>query len=211
MAMASMVDEDLKTIDALKPINPYGLSKHFFDRWALAQKNAPPVWAGFKFFNVYGPGEYHKGEMRSLVAKAVPQIQDSSKLKLFRSHRDGVAHGMQKRDFVYIKDVIDVLLHFFRHMSNPEVIQSGHVYNVGTGSAESFLELGTQVFNSMDRRPTFDWIDMPERIRNQYQYFTQASIEGLRDKANYRRAFMPLREGVKDYVQNYLLSDDPYL
>ena len=198
-------------ISQLRPINPYGFSKQLFDLWVMKQKETPPFWAGLKFFNVFGPNEYHKEGMRSLVCKAVPQIKENQTLKLFESYKDGVAHGEQMRDFVYVKDVIDVIMHFLSESQKPTSAAQSGVYNVGSGKARSFADLGRAVFSAMGLESTFEWIPMPEEIRHGYQYFTQADLGLLRSRGGYKKEFTPLEEGVRDYVQNYLLGDDPFL
>ena len=208
--------DDPGQMNRLRPINPYGYSKQVFDQWVLSRETAPPFWAGFKFFNVYGPNEYHKESMMSLVCKAVPQIQSEGKLKLFKSYKEGIGHGEQKRDFIYVKDVVDVLVHFLDHSGyHPKkpksaMIKSG-IYNLGTGKARSFADLGRACFKSMNLTENFEWIDMPMSIRHQYQYFTEADLTRLRRDGCYDRPFMSLEDGVHDYVQNYLLKEDQYL
>lgn len=192
---------------ALRPINKYGWSKQLFDAWALRQKNQPKAWFGFKFFNVYGPNEYHKGTQASVVYHAFPQVKERGALKLFRSYREDIEHGEQKRDFVYVKDVINVLLHFLEHSQR---IPSG-IYNLGSGQARSFADLGHSVFKALDRPPNFQWIEMPESLRNQYQYFTAARLDKLRNEAGYHQDFFSLEAGISDYVQNYLMQADPFL
>lgn len=190
----------------LQPINKYGYSKYIFDSWALKQKSQPSFWAGLKFFNVYGPGEYHKGGQASVVYHAVPQIRETGSLRLFKSHRPDIAHGEQQRDFVYVKDVVDVMYYMYTQQKR---CPNG-LYNVGTGTARAFADLGKAVFQAMNVGPKIDWIDMPKNIRNQYQYYTQADMSKLR-KTGYDRPFQSLEDGIRDYVQNYLLHDDPYL
>lgn len=190
----------------LRPINKYGFSKHVFDRWVLQQKKTPPLWVGLKFFNVYGPNEYHKAAQASVVFHAFPQIRDQRRLKLFKSHKPGFGDGEQKRDFVYIKDVVHVMEFFWR---NGKEGISG-IYNLGTGTARSFHDLGRASFQAMEQDAKIDWIDMPQQLRNQYQYYTQADLTKLRN-ASYKNAFTSLEDGVKDYIQNYLQTDDPYL
>jgi ADP-L-glycero-D-manno-heptose 6-epimerase len=189
-----------EVVGSLRPLNPYGQSKQDFDVWALAQPTAPPAWYGLKFFNVYGPNEYHKGRMASVVFHTFRQIQAQGSMKLFRSHRPGIADGQQSRDFVYVKDVLNVINWLLQ--ARPE---SG-LYNLGTGKARSFLDLATQTFRSMGREPLISFIDTPEDIRETYQYFTQASMEKLLS-AGYALPFSSLEEGVDDYVRNYLLPD----
>jgi ADP-L-glycero-D-manno-heptose 6-epimerase len=205
-------DEDnMDSIEQLRPINAYGWSKQVMDEWALKQKKTPSYWAGLKFFNVYGPNEYHKGSMMSLVCKAVPQIKDQGFLKLFKSYKDGIGHGEQKRDFVYVKDVVDVMYYLLDASLKGDKKVSSGIFNLGCGEARSFADLGRATFSAMDIESKFEWIEMPEAIRGQYQYFTEASLENLRSKTGYDGKFHSLEEGVTDYVQNYLLKEDPYL
>lgn len=201
----------------LKPINPYGWSKQVMDVWASKQTEKPPFWAGLKFFNVYGPNEYHKGSMMSLVAKAVPQILETSRLKLFKSHRDGIGHGEQKRDFVYIKDVVDVMWEMLEKAldtsskSKADEAKRSGIFNLGTGVARSFADLGRATFSALGKEEAFDWVDMPENIRGQYQYFTEADLTRLRNVAGCHVKFHSLEDGVRDYVNNYLTAEDKYL
>jgi ADP-L-glycero-D-manno-heptose 6-epimerase len=181
----------------LKPLNPYGISKNEFDKWMLAQERKPFFWAGFKFFNVYGPNEYHKGRMASVIMHAFNQINATGMLKLFRSHRPDYADGEQSRDFVYVKDVVDVLIYFM------ETRKHSGIYNLGTGKARPFNDLGKATFAAMGLTPNITYIDTPADIRDKYQYFTEADITSLR-KAGYTAEFHSLEDGVKDYVQNYL-------
>lgn len=200
--------DNLDITSKLKPINPYGYSKQVFDLWALSARRRPPFWAGLKFFNVFGPNEFHKGSMMSLVCKAVPQILETGSLKLFKSHKEGIAHGEQKRDFVYIKDVVDVLMHFY---SLPVAgIQSG-IYNLGTGQARSFGDLGRATFKALQVKENIEWIDMPFEMRGQYQYFTEADLSRLRNQGRYTKPFLGLENAVDDYVKNYLISTNKYL
>lgn len=192
---------------ALRPLNGYGFSKQFFDRWALRQaregKPTPPFWYGFKFFNVYGPNEYHKGRMASVVLHTFNQTRASGGMKLFRSHRPDYADGMQMRDFVYVKDAAAVLAHFV------EQRPASGLYNIGTGKARAFLDLARATQRSMGLEPAIEFIDMPEDLRGKYQYFTQADMTKLR-AAGYDKPFTELEDGVHDYVSGYLLKDDPY-
>jgi ADP-L-glycero-D-manno-heptose 6-epimerase len=181
----------------LKPLNPYGDSKNDFDIWVLEQKNTPPFWAGLKFFNVYGPNEYHKGRMASVVFHAFNQITAKGELKLFRSHNSNYKDGEQLRDFVYVKDVVKVCQ--FLMNNKPE---SG-IYNLGTGQARTFLDLGLNTFKAMGIEAKIEFIDTPIDIRDKYQYFTEADMTKLKN-AGYNDAFMTLEEGVADYVSNYL-------
>jgi len=181
----------------LKPLNPYGVSKNEFDKWALAQAVAPPFWAGLKFFNVYGPNEYHKARMASVIFHSFHQIKKDGVVKLFKSHRPDFKDGQQLRDFVYVKDVIKVC--YWLMEARPE---SG-IYNLGTGKARAFEDLVKATFAGLDLPANIHYIDMPEDIRDKYQYFTEAKMEKLR-KAGYGEAFYSLEDGVDDYVRNYL-------
>jgi ADP-L-glycero-D-manno-heptose 6-epimerase len=201
------------SIDKLRPLNGYGYSKHFFDQWALRQvaENAPqpPAWAGFKFFNVYGPNEYHKERMASVAFHTFNQVKATGGMKLFKSNKPDFADGMQMRDFVYVKDCADIIVHFFDKATDSKTPCKNGIYNVGTGKARSFKDLASAVMHSMDKSPQIDYIDMPDDLQGKYQYFTQANIEKLR-AAGYTKPFTSLEDGVKDYVQNYLLSEDKY-
>jgi ADP-L-glycero-D-manno-heptose 6-epimerase len=203
---------DDASIENLRPLNGYGYSKHFFDQWVLqqvAQKQAtPPAWAGFKFFNVYGPNEYHKERMASVAYHTFNQFSETGTMRLFKGTKPGVEDGMQLRDFVYVKDVADVMGFFLEAALKNKPVANA-IYNIGTGHARSFKDLATNVMTSMGREPNITYIDMPQDLQGKYQYFTQAEMKKLRD-AGYRKPFTTLEEGVKDYVQNYLLQDDPY-
>jgi ADP-L-glycero-D-manno-heptose 6-epimerase len=183
----------------LKPLNPYGESKNDFDKWALQQEKHPGFWAGVKFFNVYGPNEYHKGRMASVIFHAYNQIKETGKMKLFRSHREDYKDGEQLRDFIYVKDVIEVL-HFFMK----EQPKNG-LFNIGQGKARTFNDLVQNTFKSMNINGKIEYIDTPEDIRDKYQYFTEADIEKLRS-TGYKKSFHTLEEGIEDYVKNYLLT-----
>ena len=189
--------DDHEIIPSLKPLNPYGDSKNDFDIWALKQKKKPFFWAGLKFFNVYGPNEYHKGRMASVVLHAFRQIKDKGSMKLFRSHKAEYKDGMQLRDFIYVKDVVDVCYFLMHHRKNSAI------YNLGTGRAEPFKELAERTFDALGHEIDISYIDTPNDIRDTYQYYTQAEMNKLRS-IGYDKPFMPLKEGVKDYVQNYL-------
>jgi ADP-L-glycero-D-manno-heptose 6-epimerase len=201
------VDDDSDSaLDSLRPLNLYGWSKHAFDRWALEQARrgfAPPQWAGLKFFNVYGPNEAHKGDMRSLVAKNTRLVADGQPLRLFKSHKAGFADGEQARDFVYVKDCSAVVSWL---LANPEV---GGLFNLGTGAARSFKDLMLAIGKALDKPVAFDFVDTPPPIREQYQYFTQAEMGKLR-RAGYRAPFQSIEDGVRDYVQAYLTQADPF-
>ena len=183
----------------LTPLNPYGRSKNEIDKWILKQALQPPYWYGFKFFNVYGPNEYHKGRMASVIFHSFNQIKETGKVKLFRSHRPDFADGMQLRDFVYVKDVVRALYWFMMH--HP---QSG-IYNLGTGQARPFLTLAESTFRAMGLEPNIEFVDMPEDIRDKYQYFTEASMRKMR-AVGFKRSFYTLEDGVKSYVRRYLMK-----
>lgn len=191
-------DDAHDIIGKLKPLNPYGESKNDFDIWVLDQDTSPPQWQGYKFFNVYGPNEYHKGRMASVVFHAYQQILSTGKMKLFKSHRPDFKDGEQKRDFVYVKDVTQVLFHF---MKKPG--KSG-IYNLGTGRARTFIDLVGAVFGSMNKPVDTEFIDTPEDIRDKYQYFTEARMDKLRN-AGYSAGFTDLESGVEEYVNDYLI------
>jgi ADP-L-glycero-D-manno-heptose 6-epimerase len=193
--------DDHKLTKKLKALNPYGDSKLQFDRWALDQTNTPQKWAGLRFFNVFGPNEYHKKRMASVVYHAYHQILNTGKMKLFRSHRPDIENGMQSRDFVYIKDVIEVLKYLMINTN----IDSG-IYNLGTGTARSFLDLTKATFKAMGVDENIEFIDTPEDIRDTYQYFTEADMTKLRD-IGYTGNFTNLEDGVTDYVSNYLVPN----
>ncbi len=203
---------DDASIENLRPLNGYGYSKHFFDQWVLqqvAQKQAtPPAWAGFKFFNVYGPNEYHKERMASVAYHTFNQFKETGTMRLFKGTKAGVEDGMQLRDFVYVKDVADVMGFFLEAALKNKPVASA-IYNIGTGQARSFKDLATNVMTSMTREPNITYIDMPQDLQGKYQYFTQAEMQKLR-QAGYKKPFTTLEEGVKDYVQNYLMQEDPY-
>jgi len=200
------------SIENLRPLNGYGYSKHFFDQWVLqqvAQKQiTPPAWAGFKFFNVYGPNEYHKERMASVAYHTFNQFKETGTMRLFKGTKAGVEDGMQLRDFVYVKDVADVMGFFLEAALKNKPVASA-IYNIGTGQARSFKDLATNVMTSMTREPNITYIDMPQDLQGKYQYFTQAEMQKLR-QAGYKKPFTTLEEGVKDYVQNYLMQEDPY-
>jgi ADP-L-glycero-D-manno-heptose 6-epimerase len=192
-------DEESK-IPMLKPLNPYGDSKNDFDIWALKQEKKPYFWTGLKFFNVYGPNEYHKGRMASVIFHTFNQIKKTGDMKLFKSHNPEFKDGEQMRDFVYIKDVVNVLYFLMHHRKD-----SG-IYNLGTGKARTFLDLATQTFHAMNTPVSISFVPTPEDIREKYQYFTEASMEKLRS-IGYSLEFYSLEAGVEDYVKNYLLTN----
>ncbi|HRF18041.1 MAG TPA: NAD-dependent epimerase/dehydratase family protein, partial [Chitinophagaceae bacterium] len=198
-------NDDHELVEKLHPLNPYGVSKNEFDKWVLrqAQDNQPPFWTGLKFFNVYGPNEYHKGRMASVIFHSFNQIRSTGKVKLFKSHRPDFNDGQQLRDFIYVEDVAKVCCWL---MNNN--VSSG-LYNLGTGKARSFEDLAKATFAAMGKQSVIEYIDMPEDIRDKYQYFTEANMSKLQ-KAGYTEKFCSLEEGVSDYVKNYLLPSVYY-
>ena len=214
-------DDDHALTEKLVPLNPYGVSKNEFDKWALHQKKTPPFWAGLKFFNVYGPNEYHKARMASVIFHAVNQIQQNGKVKLFKSHKEGFKDGEQLRDFIYVKDVVKVCWWIMnavttdsrrpttegqpfngRQWSVVGRLSSG-IYNLGTGKARTFNDLVKATFKGLDLQPDIEYINIPEDIRDKYQYFTEAKMTKLQ-QAGYHEPFFSLEDGVGDYVKNYL-------
>lgn len=194
-------DDNEAIIENLKPLNPYGDSKNDFDKWALTQEKKPYFWVGLKFFNVYGPNEYHKGRMASVIFHAFNQIKEKGSVKLFRSHNPKYKDGEQLRDFVYVKDVVDVCF-FFMHLRK----KSG-IYNLGSGKARTFLDLVKSTFKGVNKEPVIDFIDTPADIRDKYQYFTEANMKKLLS-VGYNKPFHTIEEGVKDYVENYLVYNN---
>jgi ADP-L-glycero-D-manno-heptose 6-epimerase len=190
--------DDHKIIPALKPLNPYGESKNEFDKWAIAQQKTPPHWYGLKFFNVYGPNEYHKQRMASVIFHAYRQIRETGKVKLFRSHNSLYRDGGQLRDFIYVKDVVNVI--WFLRRNKP----ANGIYNLGSGTARTFLDLASSTFEALGKKPNIEFIDTPSDIRDKYQYYTQADMHKL-IRAGYKTPFTSLEEGVRDYVTNYLV------
>ncbi len=190
----------------LEPLNAYGISKNEFDKWAIQQKSHPPFWAGLKFFNVYGPNEYHKGRMASVIWHAFNQIKNNGTVKLFKSHRADFKDGQQLRDFIYVKDILKVC---FWLMENFENVQGNGLYNLGTGKARSFEDLVKATFSGAGEPVRIQYIDMPDDIRNKYQYFTEAKMDKL-IHAGYDENFYTLEEGVSDYVKNYLVNKNYY-
>ena len=187
----------------LNPLNPYGRSKNEFDKWILKENKQPPFWAGLKFFNVYGPNEYHKERMASVIFHSFNQIKSSGKVKLFKSHKPEYKDGEQLRDFVYVKDVVDICYWLMN-----EKPASG-LYNLGTGKARTFKDLVTAIFKSLDKEPVIEFIDTPLDIRDKYQYFTEADMVKLRN-AGYKEDFYSLEEGVETYVKNFLIEKKYY-
>jgi ADP-L-glycero-D-manno-heptose 6-epimerase len=195
-------NDDHAIVYSLKPLNPYGVSKNEFDKWALQQATQPPFWAGLKFFNVYGPNEYHKGRMASVIWHSFNQINNQGFVKLFKSHKEGYKDGQQLRDFVYVKDVLKICYWLMEQFEKGVDVASG-LYNLGTGKARSFEDLAKATFSGLDKEAKIEFIPMPEDIRDKYQYFTEANMQKLKD-AGYSDSFYSLEEGVNDYVRNYL-------
>jgi ADP-L-glycero-D-manno-heptose 6-epimerase len=206
-------NDDHPIIEKLRPLNAYGISKNEFDKWALKQKKQPPFWAGLKFFNVYGPNEYHKARMASMIFHGYHQIKKDGFVKLFKSHRKDFNDGEQLRDFIYVKDVIKVCYWFMeigqQTTDNRQQIVPNGIYNVGTGKARSFKDLVKATFDALEINPEIKYIDMPEDIRDKYQYFTEAKMEKIR-LAGYTSPLYTLEEGIADYVRNYLANNRYY-
>ncbi|MDC1188259.1 NAD-dependent epimerase/dehydratase family protein, partial [Flavobacteriales bacterium] len=185
----------------LKPLNPYGDSKNDFDVWALKQEEKPLFWAGLKFFNVYGPNEFHKSRMASVIFHTFNQIQKTGEMNLFKSHIPEYKDGEQLRDFIYVKDVVKVITFLMKTR------KTSGLYNLGTGKARTFYDLAANTFKALDLEPKIGFIDTPEDIRDNYQYFTEANMQKLLNQG-YSEGFMTLEEGVKDYVQNHLIGSE---
>jgi ADP-L-glycero-D-manno-heptose 6-epimerase len=196
-------DDRHDLVNELHPLNPYGISKNEFDKWVLHQKNRPGFWAGLKFFNVYGPNEYHKGRMASVIFHAFNQIKKEGTVNLFKSHRPDYQDGQQLRDFVYVKDLLKVCFWLMEHQP-----PSG-LYNLGTGKARAFEDLVRATFAGLDLPASIRYIDMPPDIRDKYQYYTQANMQKLRS-VGYTDTFYTLERGVDDYVRNYLVKNGYY-
>ena len=197
-------NDDHDIIEQLKPLNPYGISKNEFDKWVLHQEVHPPFWAGLKFFNVYGPNEYHKKRMASVIFHSYNQVQKDGFVKLFKSHKEGFKDGEQLRDFIYVKDLLKVFYWLMTAQGIPSAI-----YNLGTGKARSFTDLVNATYTALGMKPDIRFIDMPEDIRDKYQYFTEANMKKLA-LAGYTESFYSLEEGVGDYVKNYLSQNSYY-
>ena len=200
-------DGSVEGLAGLRPMNPYGWSKHLFDRmvarWVQDGAPTPPQWVGLKFFNVYGPNEYHKGSMQSIVSKAFPVANVGDEVTLFRSHNPDYADGGQLRDFVSVRDCVEIMLWLLDH---PET--SG-LFNLGTGAARSLLDVIRSLFVALGREVKVQWVDTPMEIRDRYQYYTQAEMGRLR-AVGYDRPFLTLEQGIEDYVKGYLATDDRY-
>lgn len=197
--------DDHKKISSLRPLNGYGFSKQYVDKWVLDREAKPSFWFGLKFFNVFGPNEYHKDDMRSLVHKGFGQIRETGKVKLFKSHKEGFKDGEQLRDFVYVKDVVRGALELMNH----KVPGSSGIYNMGTGQARSFYDLIKATFEAMGEKVNVEFIPMPESIRDQYQYYTQADMSKFKSVFPEFK-FTSLEDSVTDYVKNYLMNSDSY-
>ncbi len=200
--------DDHTLVNRLMPLNLYGISKNEFDKWVLTQSTFPLCWYGLKFFNVFGPNEYHKGRMASVVFHAFNQIKDkgnsaAASVRLFRSHNPAYPHGGQMRDFIYVKDVIDVIWFLMNHQKNTGL------YNLGTGKARTFLDLANAVFSGLNLSPNIEFIDTPSDIRDKYQYFTEAKMEKLRS-IGYSNPFYTLETGIEEYIQGYLVTGSTF-
>lgn len=196
--------DDRTDAQTLQPLNPYGYSKVLFDRWVLKQKHTPPKWIGIKFFNVFGPQEYHKGNMASLAFKAFEQIKNQKQMGLFKSYNSQYQDGHQKRDFVYIKDCTAWMLDLLNRK-----VPNG-IYNMGFGKARTWVDLANASFSAMGVAPKIEWLEMPQNIRGQYQYFTEANMSRLAE-VGLAKPEWPLEKAIEDYYKNYLLKSDPYL
>lgn len=192
-------DDDHQIVEKLKPLNLYGESKNNFDKWVLKQKTNPPFWIGLKFFNVYGPNEYHKNRMASVVYHTYNQIRETGKMKLFRSHNNNYKDGEQRRDFIYVKDITDVLYFFMNHKKD-----SG-IYNLGTGQSRTFIDLANNAFQATGKNEIIEFIDTPADIRDNYQYFTEARMNKLRS-IGYSNEFTPIESGIEEYIKDYLVN-----
>jgi len=211
-------DDDNTLLADLKPLNPYGVSKNEFDLWAVQQLNAPSFWAGLKFFNVYGPNEYHKKRMASVIFHAFNQIQKEGSVRLFKSYKPEFKDGEQLRDFIYVKDIVSVIWWMMNEFEKKKIIEkspvvngqlSPGIYNLGTGKARTFNDLVSATFAALDKQPNIVYIDMPADIKDKYQYFTEAAMLKLKH-AGYSEPFTPLEDGVSDYVKNYLTNGRYY-
>ena len=202
-------NEGLEYLSKLIPMNAYGFTKHMEDKAIVTSKKHPPQWVGLKFFNVYGPNEYHKGGMQSVISHAFRQIKDTGKVKLFKSHNENYIDGGQMRDFVYVKDIVRAITWFVQHK------EVSGIFNMGTGNARTFKDLATSVFTALELEPNIEYIDMPEHIREHYQYHTEANMEKFYEVYEEIEKkcfeFSTLEDGTKDYVQNYLNKMDPHL
>jgi ADP-L-glycero-D-manno-heptose 6-epimerase len=201
--------DDENIIPKLNPLNPYGVSKNEFDKWALKQESAPPAFAGLKFFNVYGPNEFHKGRMASVIFHAFHQISENGYVKLFKSHKPEFRDGEQLRDFIYVKDVLKICFWFQECWQKNRATFISGIYNVGTGQARSFIDLVSATFDGMYLPVNIQFIDMPIDIQNTYQYYTQAEMQKI-GNAGYSSDFYSLEEGISEYVTRFLLRNQYY-
>lgn len=192
-------DDDESKLETLRPLNMYGYSKHLFDMWAKRNNMLNKI-VGLKYFNVFGPNEYHKGDMRSVVHKAYEQVRDTGKVRLFKSLNPNYKDGEQMRDFVYVKDAVDMTLHFLEHKDK------NGIFNVGSGKARTWIDLVTALFNAVGKPVNIEFIDLPENLKDKYQYFTEANLYKIKS-ADYNKTISSLEEGVNDYVKNYLLKN----
>ncbi len=198
-------DDEHAGVDKLRPMNPYGFSKQYVDKWILSVEDKPEYWFSLKFFNVFGPNEYHKGDMRSLVHKGFEQINETGTVKLFKSHKEGYSDGGQLRDFVYVKDIVQAMTMLMQH----KVPGSSGIYNMGTGQARSFDDLIKATFKAMGKSESIEYIPMPEHLRGQYQYFTEAKMDKFH-KVFPEFKFTSLEGAVEDYVKEHLLQENPF-
>lgn len=194
--------DNIDELESLKPLNPYGQSKHDFDLWVKENKLYNRL-LGIKFFNVFGPNEYHKGEMRSVIHKAFPSVRDKGVMKLFKSYKEGYKDGEQKRDFIYIKDVLDVMMFFFERKDIAGLL------NLGRGQAETWNKIAESMFKALDKPVNIEYIDMPDELQPRYQYLTEADMSKLHE-AGYKKEFTSIEDSIKDYICNYLDTNNPY-
>ena len=202
-------NESLEHLRTLRPMNAYGWSKHVFDQAIIMEcktphRHIPPQWVGLKFFNVFGPNEYHKGAQMSVIPQFFKQIQETGCVRLFESHHQSIAHGEQKRDFVWVFDCVKVMMWMYK---NPHI--SG-IFNIGSGVARSFNDVASNIFEAIEKPVQIDYIPLPDSLKKQYQYFTQATMQKLKSKG-YDQPFTTLEEGISTYVKDFLLQEDPYI
>ena len=195
--------DNIEIINSLKPLNPYGDSKNIFDKWVIKQDKTPPFWYGLKFFNVFGPNEYHKNKMASVIYHSYNQIKNNNKIKLFKSYNSNYKDGEQLRDFIYVKDVIDIMYYIFNNKPVSDI------YNVGTGESRTFIDLSKSIFKSLNLNDDIEFIDIPNEIKEKYQYYTKADISKLRN-IGYDKELTTLEIAINDYIQNYLIDNNVY-
>ena len=196
-------DEDMSLLYKFKPLNPYAESKNDFDKWVIEQTQTPPFWYGLKFFNVFGPNEYHKGTMASMIFHSYNQISKNGNVKLFKSYLPEYKNGEQLRDFIYVKDIINVILFLMNKKDK------FGIYNLGTGKARSFLDIANSVFKTLNKIPNIEFIDIPLSIRDKYQYFTEAKMDKLRS-ISYDKNFYTLEDSIDEYINRYLIKNSFY-